>query len=158
MPQDYYETLGVKRDASDDAISKAYRDMARKHHPDLNPGDAKAKQKFQDVQLAFEVLGNKEKRAKYDRFGPGFESMGGGQGWPGGGPHPGGPGGAPFNVDLGDLFGNGRGGAGAGGSFADLFKQFSAGRGPAPGGPRGPGGSRAAPARGADMTHEITVP
>ena len=157
MPQDYYETLGLERGASDDAINKAYREMARKHHPDLNQGDDAAKKKFQDVQQAFEVLGDKEKRKKYDRYGHAFESMGGGgpQSWPGGTGGPGGgPGGAPFDVDLGDLFGGG----GGGGGFADLFKQFSGGRGPMPGGPTTNGPRRQGPQRGADLQHEITVP
>ncbi len=152
MSQDYYKTLGLERGASDDAINQAYRELARKHHPDLNQGDAASKKKFQDVQQAFEVLGDKDKRAKYDRFGHGFEGMGAGgpQGWPGSGA---GSGGQPF--DVGDLFGNA---GGAGGGFADLFKQFSGGRGAGPGG-SGPGSPRrGAPASGADLQHEITIP
>ncbi|MEM8864657.1 MAG: J domain-containing protein [Planctomycetota bacterium] len=152
MANDYYATLGVDRKASEDEIRKAYREMARKYHPDLNQGDDAAKKKFQDVQLAFEVLGDDKKREQYDRFGPNFESMagaggGGPRGWPGG--NAGGPGGAQFDVDLGDLFGAG---GGAGGGFADLFKQFS-------GGAAGPQTRRQArPQRGADLEHEITIP
>lgn len=158
MPTDYYETLGLERGASEEEIRKAYRELARKHHPDLNQGDKAAKQKFQDVQQAFEVLGDEEKRKNYDRYGAGFESMGAGpQGWPGGGPRyrPGGagPGGAEFDVDLGDLFGGPGGGAGG---FADLFKQFSTGRAAGNGpGRRAPGGRGLR--RGADLEHELTV-
>ncbi|MEM9187220.1 MAG: J domain-containing protein [Planctomycetota bacterium] len=157
MPEDYYETLGLKRGASEDDIRKAYREMARKHHPDLNKGDEASKKKFQDVQLAFEVLGDADKRSKYDRFGPGFEAMGDGPGpraWPGGG---GGPGGQPFDVDLGDLFGAGAA-AGSTGGFADLFKQFGGGFGGGqPGNARSTAGA-ARPSRGADLEHTITVP
>ena len=145
MAQDYYQTLGLQRGASADEISKAYREMARKHHPDLNPDDEAAKQKFQDVQLAFEVLGDQKKREMYDRYGPGFENMSGGPGgaggpggWPGGGPA---AGGQPFDFDLSDLFGGG--GAAGGGGFADLFKQR---------------GRAAKASRGADLAHEITIP
>lgn len=153
MAKDYYETLGVKRSASSDELSKAYRELARKYHPDLNPKDAAAKEKFQEVQRAFDVLSDPKKREQYDRFGPNFESMGGGpggpgggrQGWPGGGYR-----GGAEEVDLNDLFG----GAGAGGGgFADLFKHFGGGMG---GGAAG--GPRTAPRKGADLEHEITVP
>ncbi|TWT78094.1 Chaperone protein DnaJ [Posidoniimonas polymericola] len=153
MAKDYYETLGVKRSASADELSKAYRDLARKYHPDLNPKDASAKEKFQEVQQAFDVLSDPKKREQYDRFGPNFASMGGGpQGWSGGGPRtwsgggPGGPG--NVEVDLNDIFG----GAGGGG-FSDLFKHF--GGAGAAGGPRG---GRTGPRKGADLEHELTVP
>ncbi|MEN1681499.1 MAG: J domain-containing protein [Planctomycetota bacterium] len=154
MSQDYYATLGVSRGASEDEIRQAYREMARKHHPDLNPDDAASKAKFQDVQRAFEVLGDEQKRKQYDRFGPGFESMG--PGGPGG-PWSGGAGssnGGGFDVnmdDLNDLFGGG-----GGGGFADLFKQFSGAQTTRR--PHGPAGGRGAPPRGADLEHEITIP
>jgi curved DNA-binding protein len=153
MAEDYYSTLGVPRGASAEDISKAYRQLARKYHPDLNPDDPKAKEKFQQVQTAFDVLNDPKKREMYDRYGAAYEHAGRGgpsgggrpQGWPGGGA--GGP--MPEGFDFEDLFGGG--GAGPGG-IADLFKQFSQ---------RGRGGNqrRATPAaRGADLEHELTVP
>jgi len=71
MPRrDYYEILGVKREASEDQIRAAYRKLARKHHPDVNPGDKKAEDRFKEIAEAYAVLGNAEKRADYDRRGP----------------------------------------------------------------------------------------
>lgn len=156
MATDHYATLGVGKAATPDEIQKAYRKLARKYHPDMNPNDATAKKKFQEVQSAFEVLSDADKRKRYDQFGSDFESMGG---FPGGGPGAGprtwrytttGPQGQPFDVnDLGDLFGGGGGAEVGGGGFADLFKQFSRGR----------SGKRAAPAeRGNDLKHDLTVP
>ena len=128
MASDYYDVLGVSRTASEEEIRTAYRELARKHHPDLNPDNEEAKKKFQEVQIAFEVLNDAKKREQYDRFGSAYESFqgapGGGPGggpWPRGGP---GPGGGDFEFDLNDLFG-GAGGPGpsaGGGGFADLFK------------------------------------
>lgn len=151
MATDYYDTLGVSRTASGDEINRAYRDLARKYHPDLNPDDESAKKKFQEVQIAFEVLNDPKKREQYDRFGPAFEQFkqGGGGQWPGG--SPGGRGGASeFEFDLGDLFGGGAGQA-SGGGFADLFKHFGGG------GPKGrsPGPTQQ---KGADLAAEVTVP
>jgi DnaJ-class molecular chaperone len=154
MATDYYATLGVSRTASQDEIQKAYRNLARKYHPDMNPDDATAKKKFQEVQAAFEVLSDAEKRKRYDQFGADFESVGAGRGGYGGGPQwryttSSGPQTYPFDVnDLGDLFGRGGEDAGGGG-FADLFRQFGGGR----------GARRAArAARGNDLKHELTVP
>ncbi len=153
MATDYYATLGVTKTSTSEEIQKAYRKLARKYHPDMNPNDATAKKKFQEVQSAFEVLSDPEKRKRYDQFGADFESMGAG----GGGPGPqwryttsGRPQTFQFDAnDLGDLFGGGAGPEGPGG-FADLFKQFSRGRG---------GGRRTAPAaRGNDLKHDLTVP
>lgn len=67
--KDYYKILGVKKDATESEIKKAYRRMARKYHPDVNPDDKKAEEMFKDINEAYEVLSDKEKRAKYDRFG-----------------------------------------------------------------------------------------
>ncbi len=67
--KDYYNILGVKRDASEPEIKRAYRRLARKHHPDVNPGDKSAEARFKEINAAYEVLSDKEKRRKYDRFG-----------------------------------------------------------------------------------------
>jgi DnaJ-class molecular chaperone len=122
MAEDYYKTLGIARDASPDDIQKAYRDLARKYHPDLNPNDKKAKEKFQKVQQAFDVLNDASKRELYDRYGSSFESYGQG------GPRPQGqprwqPGTGGEEIDLGDLFG-GRYGGDPSNVFGDLFGQF----------------------------------
>ena len=113
--QDLYEVLGVARDASPDEIKKAYRKLARRFHPDVNPGSADAEKRFKDIQEAYSVLSDGEKRKQYDTFGTvdgpaaGWRSQGGG-------------GGGPFHRvefrgfdsfgDLGDLFGNIFGGRG----------------------------------------------
>src|SRR5271156_4647014 len=77
MPErDYYDILGVTRDATPEAIKKAYRGLARKFHPDVNPGDKTAESKFKEVQQAYDLLSDAEKRAQYDRFGhAAFEGM-----------------------------------------------------------------------------------
>ncbi|MFM7910805.1 MAG: DnaJ domain-containing protein, partial [Bacteroidota bacterium] len=81
--RDYYEVLGVGRQAGEDEIKKAYRKAALQFHPDKNPGDAKAEEKFKEAAEAYEVLSNSDKRARYDRFGhqgvdPGMGGGGGG--------------------------------------------------------------------------------
>ena len=71
MPErDYYEVLGVARDATPEAIKKAYRALARKYHPDVNPGDKSAEGKFKEVQQAYDMLSDEEKRARYDQLWP----------------------------------------------------------------------------------------
>ena len=85
--KDYYETLGVSRDASQDEIRKAYRKLARKYHPDLNPGDKAAEEKFKSVSEANDILGDENKRKMYDQVGFYSESgFPGAQGGPGMGP------------------------------------------------------------------------
>src|SRR5688572_25456235 len=109
MSKDYYKTLGVSKGASADEIQKAYRNLARKYHPDLNPDDKTAKQKFQDVQQAYETLNDPKKKQMYDQFGSDYEQMGGA---PGGNPFAGGGGQVPPGFEQ--MFG-GAGGGGAGG-------------------------------------------
>src|SRR5579871_3941188 len=140
--KDYYETLGVARDAPLDEIRKSYRKLARKYHPDLNPGDKAAEERFKNVQEAYDILSDQKKREMYDQFG--FYSE---NGFPGAGPGPGAGGQHPPNMDFGgfdftDYFTRGSGGAGAagaggagsrtretGGGFKDIFSQFFKGGG-----------------------------
>jgi curved DNA-binding protein len=152
MATDYYETLGVGRTASAEEIQKAYRNLARKYHPDRNPDDTSAKKKFQEVQAAFDVLNDAEKRKMYDQYGSNYEAFTRG-GPAGDGPGQGkwtystGPQTYPF--DLNDLFGGAAEGSTGGGGFADLFKQFG----------RGASARRRPRAeRGTDLKHELTVP
>ncbi|MBN2216881.1 MAG: J domain-containing protein [Pirellulales bacterium] len=165
MAEDYYKTLGVRRDASQTEIQNAYRDLARKYHPDLNPDNEDAKRKFQQIQAAYDVLNDQKKRDLYDRYGSSFESMGAGgpqgQGYAGWG---GGPGGGyaryteepfDFNQFFGERYGASPGEAtgGAGGGFAEFFRQFQQGAGP-----QTSRGRTRQPRRGRDIQHEITVP
>src|SRR6201996_7410140 len=82
--QDYYETLGVSRGAKEDEIRKAYRKLARKYHPDLNPGDKASEERFKKVQEAYDILSDSKKRQVYDQYG--FYSDNIPPGGPGGGP------------------------------------------------------------------------
>ena len=111
--RDPYEVLGVDRKASAEDIKKAYRKQAIKHHPDKNPGDKSAEDKFKEAASAYEILSDTEKKAKYDRFGHNAPG-----GFGGGGHHHGGG----MNMDdifsqFGDIFGEGFGGGGAFGGF-----------------------------------------
>ncbi len=112
--RDYYEVLGVDRNATDDMIKSAYRKLAKKYHPDLNPDDKTAEAKFKELGEAYEVLSDKEKRARYDQFGHAGVDPSYGAG-AGAGGYGGGFGG--FEMDLGDLFGSFFGGGGGFGGF-----------------------------------------
>jgi curved DNA-binding protein len=173
--RDYYETLGVKKDAPDKEIKKAYRRLARKYHPDVNPDDKQAEERFKEINEAYQVLSDSEKRKKYDQLGADwyrYQQQGGRPGdydwsrWSSGG----GPG---FNVrygspeDLQDLFG------GRGGGFSDFFNRIfgmggarTAGRaggfeslyGNSYGGQAGnPYGGQASPQRGQDYQQEVEL-
>ncbi len=97
LPRDYYEVLGVSKGASDDEIKKAFRQQAKKYHPDLHPGDQEAEARFKEVNEAYSVLSDPDKKAKYDRFGhAGVDPNGFGGG--GGGAY------GSYDVDLGDIF------------------------------------------------------
>lgn len=134
MSQDYYELLGVSRDADQAEIKKAYRKLAIKYHPDKNPDDDTAEEKFKEVTQAFEVLKDPDKRAAYDRYGhAAFTS--GGAGAAGGGFHD------PFDV-FREFFGQGGGGGGS------VFEEFFGGGG---------GGRRGGPTPGDDLGQELHI-
>src|SRR5579864_5995690 len=122
--QDYYELLGVSRKAPVKEIRAAYRKLARKYHPDLNPGDKSAEEKFKQIQEAYEVLSDTKKRQMYDQFGFNVPGAGGG---PGPGAGYGGVSPDDIHFDFGGFDFGGAGGpgaAGGGASFKDLFSQF----------------------------------
>ena len=129
--RDYYEVLGVSKDADDAAIKKAYRALANKYHPDMNPGDAEAEKKFKEASEAYAVLSDAEKRRQYDQFGhAAFEGGAGGAG---------GFGGFDFNgADFGDIFGD---------IFGDLFG----------GGGRRGGRANNGPMKGANIRKSIRI-
>ena len=130
--RDYYEVLGVKNDATADEIKKAYRKMAIKYHPDKNPGDKEAEEKFKEAAEAYDVLSDSEKRAKYDRFGHNMGPQGFGGGSYGGGGFGGFGGGMSMEdifAQFGDIFGDvgGFGGFGGGGSRRQARKRVNKG-------------------------------
>ncbi|QGY41693.1 DnaJ domain-containing protein [Pseudodesulfovibrio cashew] len=152
--KDYYKLLGVSRSASRDEIAKAFKKLARKYHPDLNPNDASAEAKFKEINEAYEVLKDEKKRKLYDQFGsdwehgqnfqppPGYENVHfGGGGFPGGG--------AGFSDFFETIFGGGGGGSFRGGFSQGGFSQ----------GGFGGGGYQQRPRRGSDSeaTYELTL-
>ena len=128
--RDYYEVLGVDKNADDAALKKAYRALAKKYHPDMNPGDKEAEKKFKEASEAYAVLSDPEKRRQYDQFGhAAFDGGAGGAG---------GFGGFDFNgADFGDIFGD---------IFGDLF-----------GGRRGSAGARSVSMKGANLRTSVRI-
>lgn len=160
--QDYYETLGVGRSANADEIRKAYRKLARKYHPDLNPGDKAAEERFKKVQEAYDVLSDENKRKVFDQYGFYSDNIppnGGG----GAGAGPGGPGFGGFDFSeylrqQQQAAGGGARGAGAaggfgggGGGFRDIFSQFFRG------GAAGTGPVSPEPERGTDLEYGLNI-
>ncbi len=148
--QDYYEVLGVSRNAKEDEIRKTYRKLARRYHPDLNPGDKSSEERFKKVQEAYDVLSDAKKRQVYDQYG--FYSDNIPPGGPGGGAGPE-PGMGFGGFDFSEYMNQGgaqhpAGGAGAG-AFRDIFSQFFGGR-------RGEHGA-STPEKGSDLEYGLNI-
>lgn len=140
--RDYYEVLGVSRDVSADELKKAYRKLAVKFHPDKNPGDKTAEDKFKEVGEAYDILSDDQKRAAYDRYGHG--AFAGGMGGPSGG-------GGGFH-DPFDIFREVFSGAGGGGGGGGIFESFFGG-----GGGGGRQQRRDGPQRGSDLRYGVEI-
>lgn len=136
--RDYYEVLGIRKDADADAIKKAYRKLAVKYHPDKNPGDHEAEEKFKEISEAYEILSNPQKRQQYDQFGHRAFAPGGGMGGGFGG----------FNIDLEEALRVFMGASGGGGSIFDNF--FG-------GGERRQRPSQRGPIRGGDLRFDLEI-
>jgi curved DNA-binding protein len=169
--KDYYTTLGVAKTATAKDIKQAFRKLARKFHPDVNPGDKSAESKFKEINEAYEVLGDSEKRKKYDELGANWRmyEQAGAAGGPSGGPFgAGSPFGGGFNVNVG----GGRGGYrtmtedemremfGDANPFSDFFQTFFGGAGAAEGSGAGrrTGRARSRVQPGRDLEQEIELP
>src|SRR3954471_24492697 len=129
--KDFYQVLGVAKDADQPSIKKAYRKLARENHPDSKPGDKAAEERFKQVAEAYDVLGDTAKRKEYDDMRSMFSGAGAG-GFPGGFPGGFGQGGGGGSFDLSDLFGdvfNRGGGGGGGGGFGTRSRAPRAARG-----------------------------
>src|ERR1051326_1171911 len=157
--RDYYEILGVSRAAKEEEIKKSYRKLARKYHPDLNPHDKQAEEKFKEIQEAYEVLSDAEKRRKYDQLGANWKN--GAEFTP---PPNWGGGGFQGTINMEDLFG--RAGQQRGSAFSDFFEMLFGGIGDAAGMGGGLGGEARTGGRGraatrgarADAETELTLP
>lgn len=149
--KDYYHILGVKKDAKADEIKKSYRRLARKFHPDVNPNDKVAEEKFKEVQEAYDVLSDEKKRKVFDRFGYYNDQLDPDSPF-GAGAAAGGPGGGAAGFDFSGFdFSGGRQTSGGGSSFRDIFSDLFGGSGGAGGVRAEPEPPRAIPKRGRDI-------